>query len=149
MELIFMGINYFTDEQVKELEKNPYVKKVSNKAITYTEDFRKEFYLRYSNSQSPSKILCELGFDTRVLGKSRITAITKRVKRQSKRTEMFSDQRRNNTGRPRTKEMTKDEEIAYLKHRIEYQKQEIEALKKINSINRKAQWKKQRSKNSS
>ena len=27
-----MGVNYFTEEQVKELEKNPYVKKVSNKS---------------------------------------------------------------------------------------------------------------------
>lgn len=29
-----MGVNYFSDEQVKELEKNPYVKKVSIKSIT-------------------------------------------------------------------------------------------------------------------
>ena len=26
-----MGVNYFSDEQVKELEKNPYVKKVYRK----------------------------------------------------------------------------------------------------------------------
>ena len=26
-----MGVNYFTDEQVEELRKNPYVKKVSEK----------------------------------------------------------------------------------------------------------------------
>ncbi len=33
-----MGANYFSDEQVKELEKNPYVKKVSVKSITYSEE---------------------------------------------------------------------------------------------------------------
>ena len=33
-----MGVNYFTEEQVKELEKNPYVKKVSNKSITYAKE---------------------------------------------------------------------------------------------------------------
>ena len=33
-----MGVNYFTEEQVKELEKNPYVKKVSNKSITYAKN---------------------------------------------------------------------------------------------------------------
>ena len=32
-----MGVNYFTDEQVEEFRKNPYVKNVSNKAITYEE----------------------------------------------------------------------------------------------------------------
>ena len=35
-----MGVNYFTEEQVKELEKNPYVKKVSNKSITYEKEFK-------------------------------------------------------------------------------------------------------------
>ena len=35
-----MGVNYFTEEQVKELEKNPYVKKVSNKSITYAKEFK-------------------------------------------------------------------------------------------------------------
>ncbi len=124
-----MGIHYFTDEQVKELEKNSYVKKVSNKAITYTKEFREEFYIRYSNSQNPSIILRELGFSTNVLGKSRIKSITERIKKQSKRTEIFSDKRKDGSGRPRIKEMIKDEEIAYLKHKIEYQKQEIEVLK--------------------
>lgn len=28
-----MGVNYFTEEQVKELEKNPYVKKVCKRQI--------------------------------------------------------------------------------------------------------------------
>ena len=37
---MFMGVNYFTEEQVKELEKNPYVKKVSNKSITYAKEFK-------------------------------------------------------------------------------------------------------------
>ena len=35
-----MGANYFSDELVKELEKNPYVKKVSVKSITYSEEFK-------------------------------------------------------------------------------------------------------------
>lgn len=35
-----MGKNYFSDEKVKEIQQNPYVKNVSNKAITYTDDLR-------------------------------------------------------------------------------------------------------------
>ena len=42
-----MGVNYFTEEQVRELEKNPYVKKVSNKSITYAEEF-KELHIYYT-----------------------------------------------------------------------------------------------------
>ena len=43
-----MGINYFTDEQVKQLMMNPYVKKVSKKAITYTEEFKEIFLIKYN-----------------------------------------------------------------------------------------------------
>ena len=39
---------------------------------------------------------------------------------------------------PQTKERTTDEEIAYLKHKIALQKQQIDALKKMNFIHRKA-----------
>jgi hypothetical protein len=31
-----MGINYFTEEQQEQLRINPYIKRVSEKAITYT-----------------------------------------------------------------------------------------------------------------
>ena len=46
-----MGVSYFTDEQVEELRKNPYVKHVSNKAITY-EDLLKliDDYIDYYNN---------------------------------------------------------------------------------------------------
>ena len=30
-----MSVNYFTDQHVAELRKNPYVKNVSNKEINY------------------------------------------------------------------------------------------------------------------
>lgn len=38
-----MGKNYFTPEQVEQLRKNKYVKHVSEKAITYTEEFKEIF----------------------------------------------------------------------------------------------------------
>ena len=47
-----MGINHFTKEQTEKLRSNPYVKHVSEKAITYTEEFREEFYIRYQETVS-------------------------------------------------------------------------------------------------
>ncbi len=38
-----MGVNHFTKEQQEELRKNPYIKKVSDKSITYTTEFRRIF----------------------------------------------------------------------------------------------------------
>ena len=34
----------YTAKQIKQLEKNPYVKKVSVKSITYSEEFKELFW---------------------------------------------------------------------------------------------------------
>ena len=52
-----MGVNYFTKEQIEELRDNPYIRNISEKAITYSEEFHEEFYFRYSNGERPSDIL--------------------------------------------------------------------------------------------
>ena len=75
-----MGKNYFTQEQVEQLRKNKYVKHVSEKSITYNKEFKETFMLEYNNGKLPSIILAEMGFDTGILGRSRIHAITERFK---------------------------------------------------------------------
>ena len=52
-----MGANYFSDEHVKELEKNPYVKKVSVKNITYSEEFKELFWTDLQKGMLPRNIL--------------------------------------------------------------------------------------------
>ena len=42
------GKKYFTSEQIEQLVRNKYVKNVSEKAITYTEEFKEIFPLEYS-----------------------------------------------------------------------------------------------------
>ena len=42
-----MGRNYFTEEQQRELQKNPYIQKVSSKSITYTKEFKEKFEEEY------------------------------------------------------------------------------------------------------
>ncbi|TNX67212.1 hypothetical protein FIU15_13775 [Staphylococcus aureus] len=53
------------------------------------------------------------------------------------RPEGLRDTRKEKSGRPRLTEMTPEEEIQYLKHKLHF-KSTIEALKKMNSINRRA-----------
>ena len=137
-----MGVNYFTKEQQETLNKNQYVLKVSEKAITYTEEFREEFYRMYINGMSPSAILIELGFNPQTLGRRRIDNIVQGTKKMADRG-CFRDTRADSSGRPKTKEMTAEEEIAYLKHKIEYQNQQIEALKKISFVEKKKIWRQQ------
>ena len=143
--VIYMSVNYFTEEQREKLRKNPYVLKVSEKAITYTEDFREQFYIKYTNGMTPTNIMREMGFDVIALGERRISNIAQRIKKMADKG-CFKDTRADSSGRPRTKEMTPEEEISYLKHKIEYQKQQIEALKKISFVEKKKIWK-QRKKN--
>ena len=64
---MFMGVNYFTEEQVKELEKNPYVKKVSNKSITYAKEFKELYWIDYQNGIQPIEIFKKYGFMIRIL----------------------------------------------------------------------------------
>lgn len=145
-----LGKNYFTDEQLKALLKNPYVKAASAKAITYTEEFKEHFVAEYEAGKTPSEILRNSGFDVNALGQDRIDNISRRFRNMSKREEGFIDKRKYSAGRPSIKSLTSDEQIARLQHQVKYLKQENEFLKKINFLNRQAQWKhKQNQKKSS
>lgn len=84
-----MGVDYFTDQQVAELRKNPYVKNVSNKAITYEEKFKEYFYLEKAKGFTPSQIFEKAGFDIKVVGQSRIIQFSRRIKMQAARDEVM------------------------------------------------------------
>ena len=141
-----MGKNYFTLEQVEQLRKNKYVKHVSEKAITYTEEFKEIFLLEYKSGKSPSQILTEMGFNCKVLGKSRIDTVSRRVKAQSKRPEGFNDTRSTESGRPRTKDLTPEEQMERLKLENEILKAKVEFLSLLRRAEREAAWKESKSK---
>lgn len=132
-----MGVNYFTDEQVEELRKNPYVKKVSEKGITYEEGFKELFLIDFNNGMRPTEIFRKYGFDTDVLGYDRIRSFSRRAKDQSEREAGFEDQRKHSSGRPRTKDLTDEERIQRLELKIKTLKQENDFLKRVRFINRK------------
>ena len=141
-----MGKNYFTLEQVEQLRKNKYVKHVSEKAITYTEEFKEIFILEYKSGKSPSQILTEMGFNCKVLGMTRIDGISKRTRKQSIRPEGFKDTRSTESGRPRTKDLTQEELIERQKQEIEILKAKVEFLSLLRRAEREAAWKESKSK---
>ena len=141
-----MGKNYFTPEQVEQLKKNKYVKHVSEKAITYTEEFKEVFLLEYNSGKIPSQILTEMGFDIKVLGSSRVRKISERTKKQSLRPEGFKDTRADSSGRPRTKDLTQEELIERQKQEIEILKAKVEFLSLLRRAEREAAWKESKSK---
>ena len=141
-----MGCNKFTKEQVEQLNKNPYVIKASEKAITYSEEFKQEFMQRYQAGKTPSEILRELGFNTSALKKSRIKNIVQRCKKYDLRPEGTADTRKNNSnmGRPRTKDLTLEEQVERLKHKNLVLEQENNFLKKMIYLAKRTKWEKSR-----
>ncbi|MGL5752411.1 MAG: HTH domain-containing protein, partial [Paraclostridium sp.] len=61
----------FTDKSVSELRKNIYIKNISNKSITYTNEFKIHFIAEYNNGKTPRQIFSESGFDIDIIGTKR------------------------------------------------------------------------------
>lgn len=140
-----MGKNYFTPEQVEQLKKNKYVKHVSEKAITYTEEFKEVLMMEYNSGKLPSQILTEMGFNYKVLGERRIATIVYNTKKQALRPEGFKDTRSTESGRPRTRDLTQEELIARQKQEIEVLKAKVEFLSLLRIAEREAAWKESKS----
>ena len=135
-----MGRTYFTEEQQSELQKNPYIQNVSSKSITYTKEFKEKFEEEYRAGKLPSQILADMGIDHHILGKKRKDSLVARMKLYELRPEGCEDTRKNNPGRPSTKEFTNAEKIERLEQKIAYLNQENEFLKKNIQVDRQANW---------
>ena len=125
-----MGKNHFTEEQLSELSKNTYIQKVSATTITYTREFKERFQEEYRMGKLSSQILIGMGINPLILGKRRQNSIVYRIKMYESRPEGCDDTRKNNTGRPSTRELSDAEKIRRLEQKIEYLKQENEFIKK-------------------
>lgn len=136
-----MSKNYFTPEQVEELRKNKYVKHVSEKAITYTEEFKEFFIIEYKNGKLPSQILLEMGLNPKILGRKRLDGIVATIKRQSVSPTGFKDTRADSSGRPLTRELSQEELIERQKQEIELLKAKVEYLSLLRRAEREADWK--------
>jgi len=131
-----MSNKIFTIEEQEKLRVNPYVKNVTDKSITYTEEFREYFINQYKQGKLPKEIFKEAGFDINILGNKRIKSNTNRFKKMSERIEGFKDTREENSGRPLKHELTDEEKIVKLKEENLKLKQQLEFLKKMEFLAR-------------
>ncbi|MDC7237533.1 MAG: hypothetical protein PQJ49_03955 [Sphaerochaetaceae bacterium] len=146
-----MGKRYFSEDEIAKLRENKYVEKVSEKSIKYTLEFKKEFWRRYQEGQTPENIFLDLGFDLDIINRERIYGLTNNIKRQATRVNGFEDTRANNKGRPRTKDPISVEEklkaqeleIKILNQKLEFLKKNI-AIEEKYSLSRQQRRKKKR-----
>jgi transposase len=129
----------FTEKEIEILAKNPYVKSVSSKGITYTNEFKRLFISEYDNGKLPRQIFEENGFDIDIIGLRRVRSSTSRWCAAYKENGItgLQDTRRINSGRPNEKELSLEEKYARLEAQNQLLKAENELLKKIEMAERR------------
>ncbi|TCN23982.1 hypothetical protein EV146_10888 [Mesobacillus foraminis] len=128
-----MSKKLFTEKEIKTLSKNPYVKSVTSKGITYTDEFKKLFIAKNKKGRTPREIFDECGFDEEIIGISRIQSSGKRWREAYRKNGVLGlqDTRSENIGRPRERELSIEEKYARLEAENNLLKAENELLKKI------------------
>ncbi|OLS33540.1 HTH domain-containing protein, partial [Bacillus sp. MRMR6] len=63
-----MSKKVLAEKEIKLLSNNPYVKSVSPKGVTYTDEFKNIFISENEKGKLPRQIFEECGFDIDVLG---------------------------------------------------------------------------------
>lgn len=123
----------FSNDEINILSKNKYVLNVSDKAITYTNEFNIHFIAESSKGKTSRIIFEEAGFDVNILGMRRVDCAGTRWRKSYKEHGVLGldDNRRNNSGRSRKRTVTTEEVIAKQSAEIKYLKAEIELLKKL------------------
>ena len=128
-----MSKKIFTDQEILELSKNRYVKNVTSKGITYTNEFKLQFIAEYENGKTSRVIFEDAGFDVDVIGIKRIDSASLRWRTAYKNNGILGleDTRSLNSGRKLDRELTIEEILAKKDAQIEYLKAELELIKKL------------------
>ena len=134
-----MSIKLFSENEVDILSKNPYIKNVTSKGITYTDEFKRIFITENESGKFPREIFEDHGFDIDILGMSRIHAAGKRWRAAYKENGIcgLNDTRAVNSGRPRQKDISIEDKYIRLQLQNQLLKAENELLKKIDLAERR------------
>lgn len=130
-----MSKRRFTAEQIANLLKTGNVVRCSDKAITYSKDFKVRAVREYRDEGlSAKQIFKEAGFDLDVIGKNKPKECLKqwcRVFKIKGTSGLITETRGRGGGRPRTKGLTDAKKIEYLEAKVAYLKAENDFLAKL------------------
>nr|WP_246238139.1 IS3 family transposase [Alkalicoccus luteus] len=122
----------FTKNEIKRLSSNKYVRSVSSKSITYTDEFKHIFIAEKEKGRFARDIFEGCGFDVEVLGTERVKSASKRWQKAYNQDGLMGlrDTRAENSGRTKEKELSMEEKNARLEAQINLLKGENELFKK-------------------
>ena len=123
----------FDKRTIELLKQNPYVVRVSEKSITYSDEFKRFFIDEYLKGKLPKVIFKEAGFDVEILGVKRYEQAAARWLKAYNRDGIIGlrDTRKANSRRPTDKELSKDDIISKQEARIKLLEEQVEMLKKL------------------
>ena len=125
----------YTEKQIKELKKNPYVFKVTKHKLYYTAKFKEDLWVSYQAGNTPRKILRDFGFDINIFGQKQIDSLVQRIKKQALSGNGFTEgenrQRRVPVKATSEEELSSPRSIERMQNELLYLRQEVEFLKKI------------------
>jgi len=129
----------FIPKEIKTLQKNPNVERVSERSITYTDAFKNKFMDEYLTGKLPRQIFEENGFDVDVIGIKRIEQSAYRWNKAYEKNGLIglTDSRKTGSGRPLKRELTPSEVIARQEARIKLLEGQVELLKKLEVTERR------------
>ena len=124
----------YTEKQIKQLEKNPYVFKVTKYKLYYTAKFKEDFWVSYQAGNTPRKILTDFGFDLNIFGQKQIDSLVQHIKKQALSGNEFTEgenrQRRVSMKAAPEEELASPQSIERMQNELLYLRQEVEFLKK-------------------
>ncbi|AHM57477.1 insertion sequence element IS150 [Peptoclostridium acidaminophilum DSM 3953] len=129
----------FSESDIKQLEKNKYVLRVSEKSITYSDEFKRHFIDEYMAGKLPREIFESCGFNIEMIGIKRVETSAKRWKVAYADSGLIglSDSRKGASGRPLKRELKPEEIIKRQEAKIELLESQIELLKKLEKTERR------------
>lgn len=129
----------FSSKDINNLQANPNVKRVSELAITYEDDFKKKFMEEYLGGKSPRQIFEENGFDINILGIKRVEQSAYRWKKAYEKDGIIGlvDTRKTASGRPLERELSQEEIIERQEAKIKILEEQVNLLKKLDMTERR------------
>ena len=138
----------FSKSQMKELEKNPNVLRVTEQAITYHPDIKVKAVLENIKGEGPARIFMDHGFNLDIIGKGlprKRLYQWKKIYNESGELGLTIDSRgKTRTERSPSKELSIEEKLKKAEARIKYLEVENDFLKKLEELERQALAKKKR-----
>lgn len=133
------GIRFSNEEQMLLL-KNKNVTKVTDKSITYSDEFKISSIQSYANGKFPVEIFREAGFNLNIIGNKipgRCIQRWKRTYLTIGKDGLTGERRGCARRRPKNSGMSLEERLVAAEAQVSYLEMENEFLKKLNELERR------------